>query len=523
MKGLQFLRSIIVSMSTDERRVCIAYLKAFDIRKSKASQQSVTLFNLLTPSDDNEDPLKDDEIEFLIYNKKNSDAFGKLIIRLKEKIMDAMLININLERYGSLSERDRALIECKKKLSFGQILGSRKLEHIADFYYSEVIEIAKEFELFDDLVSALFYRLPIRVNLHGEQEYKRHIALINHYNFCRDGLQKAQLLYNELACSVEFQINSESNNTYLVQKISELKKINKAAKTASIEFYCNYVETHHLQINKQFSFATSILRKQRKLIEEHKAVRGNNRIVSVLTNIAENEICQHNFSFASKICDQGFLKLSDINFNYYQLVEHKFYCLYYQGYYEKAKELLNTRYKKEKIKSPSPFQEGRRKYFLACSEFMLGNMDAVYQILSEINPIERDKSGWNIGIRILMIMTDIEISNLRSADQRIIVSARHLLKLQGQSESTLKRENSIQFVLQCLERNAFDFKQTRHECWDILNAMEKGDEDMRWRPLSSELVIFHNWFKDKSLRVSNNNKQTIPPYKEDVWMVLSTG
>ena len=131
---------------------------------------------------------------------------------------------------------------------------------------------------------------------------------------------------------------------------------------------------------------------------------------------------------------------------------------------------------------------------------MDGPQSEVSKKLAETKEIEKDKDGWNIAVRILSIMHQIDNEDFDLADSRIESMRKHI-------ERTMKEKGIrprfiiILKTLRDLVNNGFEFEKiwkTRQNYFELLS--NDDDETHRWRILSPELIRFDVWFEAKATR-----------------------
>ena len=125
-----------------------------------------------------------------------------------------------------------------------------------------------------------------------------------------------------------------------------------------------------------------------------------------------------------------------------------FYAKFYEGDYKEAQHIILERL--PEIKLSSNFKAGKRNYLLACIFFMMKDFAKALNYLKRINPIESSDQGWSIEIRILEILTLIELNELEEATSKI----ENLRRLPNQNH----RIKLISSVLQSLSYAGYEFK-----------------------------------------------------------------
>jgi tetratricopeptide (TPR) repeat protein len=511
MSALTSLRLLIRKMSTEEKKVARNFLTAFSIRGAGAPNQALKLFDLLCRETKGESELNDGQIESLIYSRKSGTAFPRLILRLKDKLNESLLLSVNLERPNAYSERGRALHEIRKGISQAQILQSRGIWDSVLIILNECVEKAAKYEHYEEWAAALRVRLEMKTVDKGKitfeienQQYEKVIR-------CLLASKKALEYYSQLASEIQFKAASVSLDL-LQEQIKELQIDLEQTGSANVAFFLHYLETHYYQETRQFKAASVALRRQAELVEFHPALYSVSRLTGVLINLAWNEIYTRRFASALRYTDRIEKILPDKHFNLFQCYETCFYAYFYTGKYDKALERINTLLKQDSS-STAEYRIGKREYQKACVLFMMGKHDQVHKILLDLNPIENDHEGWNLGLRMLHVINDIELEKTENAFNRIENMRKHIEKLKKANREN-PREVLKYEILRTLVNTRFDFMETRKRKKQELDKLSSGDSIYAWRILSPELIIFNQWFESKVFKQELVLKT--PAYNEPV-------
>jgi hypothetical protein len=510
MSGLVAVRQIIKTLSEEEKKVCIHFIGAFDSRGHKSPQKMSKLFGLLYG--DSMDEYSEKDLEFLIYGKQNKDAFSRLLLRLRDKVVETLTLAINIERTGAYSERGKVMHESRRLLSVAQILHSRGLIDMADYYFSNVISQCSVYELYDELIMALRLRRNIRVTANGAKELYIYKKEVDHFSECREALMVAEMYFNELMAEIQFKATPETYLEQIKERIFHLKGLNRNIKSANVTFYTNYLEIHYLEFIGVYSKAATLLNVQAKLIDTSPAVKNPTRVALAKLRIAEVQIMQHRFALAKKTCEKSFVASREEGFNYLQSQIQYFYCLFYLRDIEQCKKVLTHIYSSKQI---NRFQKGKVDYLHACLMFSIGEFDEVYKILGQILPIESDENGWNLAVRILLTMTDIETYSIASADNRILNTGRRIQAMKKEHVEISVRYELIVDLLQDLEKASYNFKAINAGNESLLK-LTSNDLEYKWKPLTPELIVFHDWFNNKRYRIGDSFAPHYPNYTEKV-------
>lgn len=509
MSILNTVRSVIGKMSKEERKVARSFLTSLSQRGADAPNQTLKLFDVLCDELKEETIFSDEQVEALVYTEKSDSAFPRLVLRLKDKIVESLTLSVNLERSDAYSERGRALHETRKNLSQAQILHTRGLWHVALPMIDDCIKKAAKFEHYEEWAVALRLRMEIRTIQDGENFFESDNKI---YEKVLRGLvasKRALEHYYKLISHIEFKAGG-SRLEELQHSIDTLQHEFERSGSANVAFFLHYLEVQFYQDLRLYLPASGILKTLCDLVENSPAVSSPDRLAGAYINRAWNEICIRRFSAAIMYLGKAKSSIKTKNFNYYQCIETEFYALFYSGDYNTALERINELVE---VELGGEFRAGKRQYQKACVLFMLGQHDLVQKELTQLNPIEDDHEGWNLALRTLFVMNDVERDNIDNADKRIENMRKHISKLRKNGKEP-KRELLKFEVLRGLLNANFDFRLTREKCQDELAQLQSDAEECAWRIMSPEMILFDQWLISKA----EKKKLTlvIPAYTEPV-------
>ncbi|TND08394.1 MAG: hypothetical protein FD123_2190 [Bacteroidetes bacterium] len=500
-------------MSPEEQGVFRGFLTSFDSRGERFNSKSVKLLDLLCSSHGN---ISDHEVEFYVYGKRATMAFSRLLIRFRDKLVESLLLDVNVKREGAYSEQFRYLFEVRKKICCAQIFVGRGLYEIALFLYDTAAETSGKYEFYEELLQVLRLKMQLAALTQGKEEFQRIMREYRKYEACQAAAFAAYCDYNLLVGETVFKGRQEDHGRFLLQSISRMRRDYQETGSANVAFYLYYLEAQHFQELHFFRHARKSLMKLAALVEKFPAVHVPYRLGNVLINLADNDLFLHQFDRAVETCSRARPLLKTGSYNEFQCMETEFYGHYYSGRYDHARMLLLELLESDNEKNAS-FRHGKRQYLLACTLFMQGEYKEVHELLAEHNEIERDREGWNVGIRILSIMNDLERALNDSAGKKIENARKHLRKLE-QQEKLRRREQLIYEVLRELDNRSYDFKAVHQSLAGHFEALRSNDGENCWQVRSPEMIIFHEWFLAHVIRIKYVQKT--PKYTEPVGLVM---
>jgi hypothetical protein len=502
MSALTPLRVLINAMTSSERKVAKKFLSALKAHGESSPKQALMLWDLLAREIKDKRILEDRQIENLIYNKKST-AFPRLILRVKEKVGESLLLNVNVTKPKAFSDRAKAMYLNRKKLMLAQNLYGRGIWDWVLSLLSDCIEEARKYEHYTILLDALSIRMELTSVDKGENSYEADSELFNKTMHSIAAVKKAIHFFNILTSQTEFKAGPINFNE-LEANVKELQKDFELTGSATVAQYLHYLEAHFFQEKKYFKKASDILKAQVELVEIHPALYSPTRLAAALVNMALNEIYTRRFASALRYTERAANVAKLIpkkHFNLLQCVEVNFHANFYSGKFERALENINYLCSQE-LGSAALFRKGKWEYQKACILFMLKDFEQVNKVLIDLNPIEDDLEGWNLALRTLHIMCDIEQEKTEEAFYKIENLRKILDKLKKNTSWNNPREVFKYDLLKTLANSGFNFVETRTRKLEELNKLKENRNGFEWRILSPELVIFDQWFLSKVFKQS---------------------
>lgn len=498
MAGLASLVDLLRVLSPEEIDTTDKYLKCFHRRGDHhASVKLVKLFTVLVKHLDQ--PLSENEIMYLVYGQSKALALDKLILRLRDKVLDVLLLEINVKREGVYADRSKAIFEIRNRISAGTTMLSRGKAEIALYLLNYAIDEAKKYEYYDELLIAQKFIMQSSALRKGIKEHNRQMDIFKSFQFCREAAERAEFAYNEFCVRDAFTAEGESTMLWLQKTIREINKDYAATQSATVRYYQYYLEAHFYERQKNFRKQGRVIRNLIELLDTRTAVFSKQRKSIALINLAFCDIKLLNFSEAINHCIEAEALQQADNFNMAQSREFRSIAYYYCGEFAKAEELLDEILNSSYSKQSGEFHTGRRLYYKACCCFMQRKYNDALKILNEINPIEKDAEGWNVAVRLMLIITLIEVINHDSASSHTKSLYFHLHRLQKEKELH-PRTKLIASLFYKLEKNGFQFQPTYQEAKEKFDSLFDNTPETGWQTLTPEMVPIHKWFYTKIFR-----------------------
>ena len=118
-------------------------------------------------------------------------------------------------------------------------------------------------------------------------------------------------------------------------------------------------------------------------------------------------------------------------------------------------------------------------------------------MISQHLEMSKDKTGWEIGIRILSIMCHIEMGNDDHAATQIKNLELHIWRSKSEGEEISERDAKIVCLLKDLSQNGFQSNNLKDKTMKIFVDISGNDKKLKWEPLGHELIRFDTWLGGK--------------------------
>ncbi len=501
MTRLQNLHKLVHKLKSEEVEVCRRLLTAFDRRGIKFDNKAVKLFETLL--EDQTGEYTEVFISEKIYGGIKITAIQKLQVRLKAKILEMLQMDINIEREDTYPIRLQVLYSIRKQLNYAQILQARSMTSMVLHLYDEIIQQGVRYELWEEVITAARFKCGLVAISMGQSQYEKCAQSWKEYRQIYRACAFAESKYNELVLITNYRSWTEKDSIRLRENILKLMQLFEKTNSATIEYHLRRLEAHYYQQHYEYRKADECLRRIVVLTKDFDSVATKSRHSGALLDIAQNNIYLRDFETAISNTFTGLKYVPATHSTSVFFMELQFYCNFYLGLYEKALGCL-----KKVVKLTENFgwgfQKGKWSYLIACCEFALGNYQQVDTILLAVNPIENDKNGWNLGVRFLLILSNIEREKFDVASSRLETIRKQVN--QKSHKNLSPRNKRIISLLLALDRKSFRFSDLTIKQQKALADLSSSENNLRWEILSPELILFHAWLSCKIEKVPFQQK-----------------
>lgn len=489
MKELQDLKLIVSKLTIDERKHELR--NPVSDNGIKSQDRKLIAFLIMNPE------ASSDEIQYYLYNKFKKIAFKQLVYRSKERLLDTLLSNNSIEGFDAFDQRARVLLGLRKKLIQYDILNLRGLQRVSAKILDSIISKSKAYEYYDLLVFAMLKKMRMGVISMSMEDYTRLYKELEHFEDCRAVHRKSEFYLKSLISLISSKSRVHEHKNNLEYFIKDLEGDLFRVKSLTVLNNLLFLKKEFSDENEQFSNSYKFSKKVIDLLTTNSFLYSHYNLGIAYLNLSIVEIRMFDFDNAQNSLKKSYNLLSVIDTNAFMVRQCQFLGYYFtdnRELIEKFLDIINSFFYSGII--PNFFAD-KVRYYNACIKFIQEDYKSSYILLNQVKVLEQEKESWNISIRILSVMNQIELENYELADTLTENLRKHIERV----KKTLpvgKRDEKIVQILTALSRHSYHFRRTfrvKAEAFSLLESLEK---EYRWKILSPEMIIFHEWFKAKN-------------------------
>lgn len=493
---MQELYSILQGLANPQVKIFRSYLSYMSVRKDESNKQ-LELANFLLRSkracpDENECSLK-------IYGSKEDYKIHQLKRRLRAKVLDVLTMDINLARKGSLDDVDFVSAKLKKKLLQFQVLYRSK----GNLSYNkrlldDIITESKEYELYEQLISALSYRKYFKGFCKGMKHFKEINKQIAIYEYGKAAQYQAADYYYQLSISDAFpKKNSFQKKQSFIQKcILQMKRDFKHTRSVNILYYLKLMEMAYFENYKEYGSARDTAVEVIELLKKNKSVYRKQRIGIAHDNTGYYKMYLGEYAAAAQDFQNAQRYFPSASANLPLSRDFEFNAWLNAGELKKAEAVSKELLKSSRF-SQGDFRLAKYRFYNAALQFKKENFKGALKELNQKLEISKDKTGWDISIHLLIIMTNIELGRIDTATTEVESLQRLMKRMEKEGTETRERDKLIIRLLAQLASNGFSAYHIPASVTTLYQQLTEEKGKYSWQPLTPELIPFHKWIATK--------------------------
>lgn len=492
---LDKLHKLLHALNRQQVKVLKKYLVGFSTR-NKTETKMLELANLLL-----EKKQSAPDIEYcslVIYGESRDSRIDKLKTRLYSKVLDSLAIDINIQRDEYEDEIHPITIRLKKKATILQIIRFTPLrETLGLELIMDIISTAKKYEMYFVLLDHLHHLKYMKAWRDGPKVFNQFIEEIEYYEKCNQANIRATDNYYRMITKTGFSSNTplEKQSEVLLDYVSQSRYDYQVTNSATVGYYLRLFEVAYYQSLKNYQKAKESALEMLELIKNNIAVYRKTRMGFALDNIAECEIYLGQYEDALHHLQKSREYFQPNSPDYFVNKQLELDAQLLNGNIEKAQQLLEELQKTNRLKQ-GDFRIAKYAFYEACVHFKLGRFKECSRQLSLKFELSKDKLGWEIAIRILRIMTMIEL-NRHDEAQPMVGNLQKHIERNARKADVNERDRMILKLFRELDKAGFRFDNLSKVPRDLHAKLSEKNQPWSWKPLSPELIPVHEWLQSK--------------------------
>jgi tetratricopeptide (TPR) repeat protein len=496
-----YITDFIQSLSSEEIKIVKEYVYKSNSRPILGENKIEKLFDTLIGNP--EKKYTDKELSNIL--ESNAGALRVLKSRLFEKIEEALVLNKHFENPLVFNHREQMVFTLKKKVllikSLFRTLNQGRIEAI-NFLIAETIKLAEENEVYDVLIETLIIQKHVVGMRTGFPEFERiHNKIISFEN-CLRAIQNANDAYYKLILNQEF-VNSLTRaefKQHICNSIKQLETDFKITKSQEVNYYLHIFRIVLYDHEKDFLKAIENFKKLLAILKKSKVIYSKDRIGFALSNLGQLNILTGNYKEALSFIKRALDFHLPNSMSYLVTKEQRFYAHFYAKNHNEALKCLEEMLQHSTIDS-GEYRKSKFIYFKACVLFSINQFKGSLQLLKKSLEVEKDKTGWNIALRILMTMIFIDLHKVGEASTAISTLRKHIERT-NKIKEVKPRDILILKLLRELEKDGFKRNEKNKTAVKLLAELSDKDKPTAWNYFTPELIPFHEWVKTLPQRES---------------------
>jgi tetratricopeptide (TPR) repeat protein len=488
--------SFIRGLSAAERRLVEEHLSKSQalFEESNHELMELKLFKFILVHES--DIITDEEI----INETSSKRVTDLKNNLFQKVLEALTLDKYITNSTLFNEHDRIFFQLKKKLLLCRITlrtANQKKTEALNVLLDEIIDKAKSFEIYEVLIEALRIRKYFGGIRQGSDDFEKIAKELEFYEYSNKAVFDSADNYYLLILNNDFvkSLSAKEVNKHIADSIKRMENDFKKTKSEQVNYYLHIMKFALCETRKDYKGAIKYCEQLISILKKEKAVFREERMGYAYTNLCQYHTYLGKTSEALKEAKKAQQYYLEDSFNNAIAKELEFYTNFYCELFTDSNKCLNSLLSHSRIDT-GEFRRSKYIYYRACVFFAEGNYKEALSLLNESLEIEKDKTRWNISLRILNIMIFIEMDKINEAFTSL-ESLRKYMERTSKTEEVSPRDILIVKLLRELEKSGFEWETENKTTAGMLKQLSEKDSETSWEYFSSELIPFHEWVNKK--------------------------
>jgi len=505
---LNAVRQIWMKMDSVEQETAIQFLSAFNKKYGDYEPKTLKLLRYVSDITDS-GMLEMNVVIPHLFPEMSDAAYVKLVSRLRDKLLEAWMVDVNLERSGVYAPSWVARQKTRKRLIYIEQLINKGNYFEATHLLAKTTRECQKYELYETLLSlqqleyimvcktrgaefaeAIHEAFPVlseklMLKMHTEQLFYRYHFWGRNKGGAFGELAKLKIALQDIARHPRLSEVPTSQYHFLHLRIFFAEKMGAFESVFDITEDLKGLMVSHEHLALPVRFANLHLQQFTAALHLHlfpDALNYVQKALGYLNNTSKAAI---------EIRFMHFLPLLHLN------------------RWEEADAVLKQSLQEVQClhgENELATFAGKIQYYSACLSFARGDFSEATRILNSLNELQDDKDGWNIGIRVLQIQCRIAKEAYDIADSQI-ENLRRQLERNGKLRKLTQREVIILRVLNHMSKANFIPGDMPARVKDMVALLSDSREGYRWNPFGAEVIPFQIWYENWAKPVKRRDLQ----------------
>ncbi len=493
-----YIFDFIRSLNKTEIKSVQDYLKIISELSSSEVEdvRQVKLFNYLI---DKKNDIENEELIATLVGTKNISSLKNELI---EKISEALTLNRHIHKNDDFNEQFVIKYKLKKNLLFLNIIGRPNIKSRTLYITtlcSNIVNTAKKNEFFDVLIEVLTFQKFYYGIRSSKEEFDKINKEMEFYNKCYDSVFNAADCYHSIILNNDLikTYSNESRLEYVNKSIKQIEKDYKLTKSYQVLYYLQILKFAYFEEIRDYKKAIKECEKLIDILKENRIIYTKERLSYANENLARYFAFEGNYKKAIKTVELAQDSYNENSFMYLISKESEFYLLFYNQDFEKALVATNFMIAHE-LSDSGKFRRDKFIFYKACVYFSQNKIKESSELIRSSLEIEKDKSGWNVQLRLLSIMIFIEQDKIDEISFAIDSLRKYIERAASDSEIEIReRDKVILILLREWEKAGFTANISKTKIPSILIQLDEKEKPHSWAHFGNELIPFHTWLKNK--------------------------
>ncbi|MBL7883086.1 MAG: tetratricopeptide repeat protein [Bacteroidia bacterium] len=486
--------SLIQNLNEEEIKA-VHFLLVKHTLSSKKSQEQVLFEYLIKNKKSN----ITDEIIAEMLNTNRPDMVKE---KLEPIVFDALCLHQHFENESNFNQYDSISLKLKKEVLAVKALHRSNNKGIIKFLIQSIENIiseTKKYEIYDTLTEALTLKKYLISIRQGPEKFNEIANEIKRYEYCYQALIYATDCYYKLAFEDEFiaELSDERKIKQIKKCIVQIEKDYSNSQSQTIHYYLEKIKIIYHEKKKEYKKAIQICEKLIPQLIDNVIIGRKERIGFVYDYLCRYYSYLNRYKLAAAAAQNARKYYIEDSFNYLISKEQEFFAHFYAKHLEKA-TLCSTVMLNHNLADSGEFRKSKYIYYQACILFEQKNYKCALALLSQSLEIEKDKTRWNISVRILHIMLFIELNMINEAERAIEALRKNIERLQKDKEIRA-RDIEIIHLLREMEKDGYSYNPKNTKAKSIVDKLSSTKTEFAWEHFSQELIPFHQWVLSKKM------------------------